>query len=93
MSGETDQVRLQKLMAPELRPETYVYCTFQDHCLPVDFSPICTFRESEGLVQMMVFGDVKSFDHWCEVEPLRFEDGLLFSKLVREGHAAFADHR
>jgi len=45
------------------------------------------------LVQMMVFGDVKSFDHWCAVEPLRFEDGLLFSKLVREGHAALADHR
>lgn len=52
-------------------------------------------RQGAGmrLVQMMVFGDVKSFDHWCEVEPLRFEDGLLFSKLVREGHAAFADHR
>ena len=45
------------------------------------------------LVQAMVFGDVKSFDHWCAVEPLRFEDGLLFSKLVREGHAAFADPR
>ncbi|MHA7601139.1 hypothetical protein ACX12L_14470 [Alicycliphilus sp. T452] len=45
------------------------------------------------LVQAMVFGDVKSFDHWCAVEPLRFKDGLLFSKLVREGHAAFADHR
>lgn len=42
------------------------------------------------LVQTMVFGDVKSFDHWCAFEPLRFEDGLLFSKLVREGHAAFA---
>lgn len=42
------------------------------------------------LVQAMVFGDVKCFDHWCAVEPLRFEDGLLFSKLVREGHAAFA---
>ena len=44
---------------------------------------------SMQLVQTMVFGDVKSFDHWCAVEPLRFEDGLLFSKLVREGHAAF----
>lgn len=45
------------------------------------------------LVQTMVFGDVKGFDQWCAVEPLRFEDGLLFSKLVREGHAAFADER
>ena len=41
------------------------------------------------LVQMMVFFDEKSFDFWCAVEPLRFEDGLLFNKLVREGHAAF----
>ncbi|MDQ7744551.1 hypothetical protein [Hydrogenophaga pseudoflava] len=41
------------------------------------------------LVQMMVFRDEKSFDFWCAVEPLRFEDGLLFNKLVREGHAAF----
>lgn len=54
-----------------------------------------TQRQGVGmrLVQMMVFGDVKSFDNWCAVEPLRFEDGLLFSKLVREGHAAFADLR
>lgn len=54
-----------------------------------------TQRQSAGmrLVQTMVFGDVKTFDHWCAVEPLRFEDGLLFSKLVRAGHAAFADHR
>lgn len=54
-----------------------------------------TQRQGAGtrLVQMMVFGDVKSFDHWCAVEPLRFEEGLLFSKLVREGHAVFADHR
>lgn len=40
------------------------------------------------LVQTMVFRDLKSFDFWCAVEPMRFEDGLLFSKLVREGHAA-----
>ncbi|MDO9483978.1 MAG: ACT domain-containing protein, partial [Hydrogenophaga sp.] len=53
MSGEKDQVRLQQMMAPDLRPETYVYCTFQDHCLPVDLSPICTFRESEGLTAIV----------------------------------------
>lgn len=45
------------------------------------------------LIQSMVFRDEKSFDFWCAVEPLRFEDGLLFSKLVREGHEAFADKR
>lgn len=53
-----------------------------------------TLRQGAGmrLVQTMVFSDVKTFDHWCAVEPLRFEDGLLFSKLVREGHAAFAEN-
>lgn len=51
-----------------------------------------TQRQASGmrLVQTMVFHDVKSFDCWCAVEPLRFDDGLLFSKLGREGHAAFA---
>lgn len=54
-----------------------------------------TQRQGVGmrLVQTMVFGDAMSFDHWCAVEPIRFEDGLLFSKLVREGHAAFAGKR
>jgi hypothetical protein len=42
------------------------------------------------LVQALVFADQNSFDHWCEFESLRFEDGLLFGKLVREGHAALA---
>jgi hypothetical protein len=53
-----------------------------------------TQRQASGmrLVQTMVFHDVKSFDLWCAVEPLRFDDGLLFSKLGREGHAAFAIH-
>lgn len=45
------------------------------------------------LVQTMVFFDLKSFDHWCAVEPMRFKDGLLYGKLVRSGHAAFADER
>jgi hypothetical protein len=51
-------------------------------------------RHASGmrLVQTMVFHDVKSFDLWCAVEPLRFDDGLLLSKLGREGHAAFAIH-
>ncbi|MCV0437561.1 MULTISPECIES: ACT domain-containing protein [unclassified Hydrogenophaga] len=53
MSGETDHVRLQQMMAPDLRPETYVYCTFQDYRLPDDLSPICTFRESEGLTAIV----------------------------------------
>jgi hypothetical protein len=51
-----------------------------------------TQRQHDGvcLVQTMVFPDTESFDRWCDCEPMRFEDGLLFSKLVREGHAALA---
>ncbi len=54
-----------------------------------------TQRQASGmrLVQTMVFHDVKSFDLWCSVEPVRFDDGMLFSKLGRAGHAAFAIHR
>src|SRR5690606_17235608 len=41
-----------------------------------------TQRQASGmrLVQTMVFDDVNSFDRWCAVEPLRFDDGLLFYK-------------
>lgn len=51
-----------------------------------------TQRQVDGvcLVQTMAFSDTESFDRWCGCEPLRFEDGLLFGKLVREGHAALA---
>jgi hypothetical protein len=53
MSGEKNQCRLQQMMAPDLRPETYVYCTFADHRLPVTLDPICTFREAEGLTAIV----------------------------------------
>jgi|SRR3990167_342342 hypothetical protein len=51
-----------------------------------------TQRQTVGtrLVQIMVFADHEIFDRWCEVEPLRFGDALLYSKLRREGHAALA---
>lgn len=53
MSGEKDQRLLQQMMAPELRPETFVYCTFPDFQLPADISPICTFREAEGMTAIV----------------------------------------
>jgi uncharacterized protein len=53
MSGEKNQIRLQQMMAPDLRPETYVYCTFQDHRLPIELDPICTFKEAEGLTAIV----------------------------------------
>ena len=53
MSGEKNQFRLQQMMAPELRPETYVYCTFPDQGVPIGLDPICTFREAEGLTAIV----------------------------------------
>jgi uncharacterized protein len=53
MSGEKNQIRLQQMMAPDLRPETYVYCTFPDQRLPIGLDPICTFREAEGLTAIV----------------------------------------
>lgn len=53
MSGEKDQRLLQQMMAPELRPETFVYCTFPDFQLPVGINPICTFREAEGMTAIV----------------------------------------
>jgi hypothetical protein len=51
-----------------------------------------TQRQTMGtrLVQVMVFADQEVFDRWCEVEPLRFGDALLYNELRREGHAALA---
>ncbi|MBS3997410.1 MAG: ACT domain-containing protein [Hydrogenophaga sp.] len=53
MNGEEDQQRLQRQMAPQLQPETFVYCTFTDHRLPSGLDPICTFREAEGLTAIV----------------------------------------
>lgn len=41
-----------------------------------------------SLVQVIVFTEQPAFDRWCEFEPMRFEDALLYSHLRREGHAA-----
>lgn len=53
MSGERDHLQLQRMMAPLLLPETYVYCTFPDSQLPDGMTPICTFREAEGLTAIV----------------------------------------
>lgn len=51
-----------------------------------------TQRQAIGtrFVQVMVFDDQPTFDRWCEFEPMRFEDALLYGHLRREGHAALA---
>ncbi|WP_428424399.1 ACT domain-containing protein [Methylibium sp.] len=40
-------------MAPQLHPERFVYCSFADFSLPPGISPICTFRETEGLTAIV----------------------------------------
>jgi hypothetical protein len=45
------------------------------------------------LVQCMAFGDQSTFDRWCESEPMRFEDAVLYDQLRREGHGALGGKR
>ena len=54
-----------------------------------------TLRQTIGarLVQCMVFGDTGTFDRWCESEPMRFEDPVLYDRLRREGHEALGGKR
>ena len=54
-----------------------------------------TLRRAIGarLVQCMVFGDPGTFDRWCESEPMRFEDPVLYDRLRREGHEALGGKR
>jgi uncharacterized protein len=53
MSGERDPHQLRRHMAPQLRPENFVYCSFPDFQLPAGIQPICTFKESEGLTAIV----------------------------------------
>ena len=45
------------------------------------------------LVQCMVFGNPGTFDRWCESEPMRFEDPVLYDRLRRDGHEALGGKR
>lgn len=54
-----------------------------------------TQRQTFGtrLVQCMVFGNQATFDRWCDSEPMRFEDPVLYNQLRREGHDALRAER
>jgi hypothetical protein len=45
------------------------------------------------LVQSMVFVDQVTFERWCQSEPMRFDDPVLYDQLRRLGHAALNDRR
>jgi hypothetical protein len=53
MSGERDHETLRREMAPQLHPETFVYCSFPDFRIPPGLNPICTFREAEGVTAIV----------------------------------------
>lgn len=53
MSGESDLKRLLQNMAPQLRPEEFVFCCFADFRMPAGVDPICTFREADGLTAII----------------------------------------
>ena len=40
----------------------------------------------------MIFDSESTFDHWCDIEPTRFEDPLLCDQLRRCGHELFVKH-
>lgn len=44
------------------------------------------------LVQCMVFAGAEDFEHWCEAEPLRFDDPGLHERLCRQGREFFSGH-
>ena len=45
------------------------------------------------VIQNLLFTDRGDFVHWCERDRLRFDEPVLFDRLLREGHARFADPR
>jgi hypothetical protein len=45
------------------------------------------------LVQCLVFVDSATFNRWCESEPMRFADPVLFARLRREGDDALGGKR
>ncbi|MEY9589439.1 ACT domain-containing protein [Bradyrhizobium yuanmingense] len=49
MTGERDLNALLRLMKPELRPGTFVFCTIAaDETIPAAVDPLLIFREPEG---------------------------------------------
>ena len=53
MTGERDLAQLRRRMAPQLHPETFVFCSFADFVIPAGLDPICTVRETEGITAIV----------------------------------------
>jgi len=49
MVGERNIATLSKNMDPRLHAGRFVYCSFSDFSVPEGLTPLCTYREDEGL--------------------------------------------
>lgn len=45
------------------------------------------------LVQTLLFEDMDRFQRWCDVEPTRFDDPLLFDRMRRQAHEVLGGKR
>ena len=72
MSGERNLETLRREMAPQLHPETFVYCSFPDFRIPPGLEPICTFREAEGVTAIVEKGQAED-----SAVPYVFESHLI----------------
>ena len=68
MGGELNLAKLQDRMAPELHPDTFVYCSLADFTLPPGITPTCTFAEAEGLTVIVERSQAQRFGLLFEFE-------------------------
>ena len=57
MPGNRNLEELIASMKPTLHDATYVYCCFRDFELPHGLTPLCLFRETEGLTAIVARED------------------------------------
>ncbi len=61
MLGEHEINQLLQSMAPVVHAETFVFCSFSNGSVPTGASPICTFREAEGLTAILPKAQARTF--------------------------------
>lgn len=102
------QLRRQRPSAPDARAKAHragtdaltlasndATVSFALRTTPVGLLIERTQRQVVGtqLVQTMVFADQPTFERWCDSEPMRFEDPVLYDQLQRVGHEALGGKR
>ena len=62
MAGESNLKTLERLMAPVLHPDRFVFCCFADFAVPDGVHPLCLFKEQEGLTAIVEMTEALSVD-------------------------------